>query len=63
MSRKIKVHDNAEVTEDLKNKKVWFNGMHVFSSVKVNPVETPPPSLKINVSDSPKVTAVMGSNS
>lgn len=61
MSKKIDVHDTTEITEDLKNRKIWFNGIHVFSSVKVNPAETSPDSLKINVSDTAKVTSAMGS--
>lgn len=48
---KIDISDKIEIKEDLKNHKPWFNGMKVFSSVKINPPQVPPDVLEINVSD------------
>ena len=52
----INVSDESKVTESVVNSKPWFNGVHKFSSVKVNPPQEQPTSLKIDVNETIKVT-------
>lgn len=54
----IQVEETTEVTESLKNKKMWPNGVKVFSSVKVNPPQSL--SLGIRVGDGIKISEKIG---
>lgn len=50
---KVKVKNEVGVEERLTNTKPWFNGVHTFSSVKINnaPVKEEENVLKVNVAD------------
>lgn len=54
--KKINVSDTTKVTESVTNSKPWFNGVHNFSSVKINPPQVQPSKLEINVSETVQVT-------
>lgn len=55
----IKVKDATEPKEVVTKKKRWFNGMHTFSSLKVNTPEQPT-SLSINVGDTARLGEKIG---
>ena len=49
---KIRKSDGVKTEESLTNNKKWFNGVHSFSSVKINPARKKDDNvLEINVSD------------
>jgi len=60
MNDQINVSDETKVEDVTTNNKSWFNGVHTFSSVKINPPQEQPNKLFINVSETVITTDKVG---